>query len=43
MKAGTRTSARLSFNSKKVAANFCAKTTHFDVVMIRKMSFHALS
>ena len=27
---------------RKLAAIFCAKTTHFDVIMIRKMNFQAL-
>ena len=42
---GTGTSARLSFNSKKKLAAFCfcAKTTHFDVIMTRTMSFQALT
>ena len=42
-KAGTGTSASLLFNSKKVCFIFCAKTTHFDVIMIRKMTFQALT
>ena len=42
-KSGLGTSARLSFNSKKFGSIVCARTTHFDVIMIRKMGFQALT
>ena len=41
-KAGTRSSARILFyhlNSNKFGSCFGAKTTHFDVIMMKKMSF----